>query len=352
MKRPQLGRAGAGALTVVACLLVVQAINSGAVPVKSVQFSSLAARAEAAHFGPPVAGQRVSSALPEATVAEKPQAQSVVPVGRSNIHLPILMYHYIRVVHDPRDQLGFNLSVTPEDFNRQLDWLAANGYHPVDFNDVRQYFAGQKPLPAKPIILTFDDGYRDFYTAAYPALRAHNFKAVSYVISGFVGGPNYMTWDMVRELDANGIEIGGHTFSHIDLTKASGGELHRQLVDSGGDLAQELGHPVVDFCYPAGKYNAAVAAAVQAAGYQTATTTEMGTVHSMGDRFTWSRVRVSGGEPLEKLIADLGPPEATLTLPPEPAYIRFPALQRVPLTYSYRPPQPLPTPLGDLPLFP
>jgi peptidoglycan/xylan/chitin deacetylase (PgdA/CDA1 family) len=347
MKRPHLGRAGAGALLVVACLLVAQAINSGAATVNSVQFSSLAARAEAAHFGPPLAVQRAPIVSPAAV-----PDQSVVPVGRSSIHLPILMFHYIRVVHDPRDQLGFNLSVTPDDFSRQLDWLAANGFHPIDFNDVRQYFAGQNPLPAKPIVLTFDDGYRDFYTNAYPILWAHHFKAVSYVISGYVGGPNYMTWDMVRELDAHGIEIGAHTFSHIDLTKASATELHRQLVDSEGDFVQELGHPVLDFCYPAGKYNSVVTAAVQAAGYQTATTTEMGTLHSMTDRFTWSRVRVSGGEQLEKLIADLGTSENTIKLPAEPAYIRFPALQRQPLTYSRPQPLPLPTPLGDLPLIP
>lgn len=339
-------------MIVAACLLVAQAINSGAAPVKSVQLSSLAARAQAAHFGSSIVAHRPRSVVPMAIVAEQPSTQSVVPLGRSSIHLPILMYHYIRVVHDPRDQLGYNLSVSPEDFNRQLDWLAANDYHPIDFNDVRQYFEGQKPLPSKPIILTFDDGYRDFYTTAYPALRAHNFKAVSYVISGFVGGPNYMTWDMVRELDANGIEIGAHTFSHIDLTKAPPGELHRQLVDSEGDFVQELGHPVVDFCYPAGKYNPAVASAVQAAGYQSATTTDMGTVHSMNDRFTWSRVRVSGGEPLEKLIGDIGASEATVALPVQPAYIRFPALQHAPLTYSYSRPQPLPTPLGDLPLVP
>src|SRR5919204_812085 len=106
MKRPHLGRAGAGALIVVACLLIAQAINSGAAPVKSVQLSSLAARAQAAHFGSSIAAHRPPSVVPVAIVPQQPSNQSVVPLGRSSIHLPILMYHYIRVVYDPRDQLG------------------------------------------------------------------------------------------------------------------------------------------------------------------------------------------------------------------------------------------------------
>ena len=355
MARPHLGRAGAGALLVIACMMVVQAINSGATSTSTAQVGSLAARARAVTTE--YVGSRLSAGV--AGVAQPPQLmpppqapREVVPVGRPSIQVPILMYHYIRVNPVPGDRLGFNLSVTPDDFNRQLDWLAANGYHPVDFQDLRQYYAGQEPLPAKPIVLTFDDGYRDMYTNAYPALRAHHFKAVSYVVTGFAGGPNYMTWDMIRELEANGIEIGAHTYSHLDLTKVSPDELHRQLVDSEGDFLAQLGHPVVDFCYPAGRFNAGVVAAVQAAGYQTATTTDPGTQHALGDRFTWSRVRVSGGEPLDQFVANLGPTEPAVKLPPPPAYLRSLALPRLPLVYAFPRPRLLPPAPDALRLLP
>ncbi len=305
MKRPVLGRAGAGALILVAVVAVAQACSAGAV------------RAHAQVIPPPAAAptHTTTPAAPLAR-AEMPQpepARPVVPVGRDTLRVPILMYHYIRVNPVPGDQLGFNLSVTPEDFRAQMDWLAANGFHPIDFEDLRAYFGGRAPLPAKPVILTFDDGYKDLYTTAYPVLRAHGFKAVAYVVLGFLGAPNNVNGDQVREMDAHGIQIGSHTVSHADLTKTNGGELEHQVRDARAGLEALLGHPVLDFCYPAGRYDGRVVAAVQSAGYDTATTTNSGVAHNLGDRYTWTRVRVSGGERLPDFIASLGDPEATVT---------------------------------------
>jgi peptidoglycan/xylan/chitin deacetylase (PgdA/CDA1 family) len=270
----------------------------------------------------------------EARPREGPHAANIVPGGRPAVRVPILMYHYIRVNPDPRDQLGFNLSVTPSDFAVQMDWLARNGYHPIDYDDLRAYLLGSAGLPERPIILTFDDGYRDMYTAAYPVLRAHRFKAVSYVVSGFVNSPVSVTSEQVLEMDANGIQIGSHTVSHADLTRLSGAGLWHEVYDSKVWLEALLGHPVLDFCYPSGRFNDAVVRAAQAAGYLTATTTQPGTVHSAADRFLWSRVRVDGGEPLERLVADLGPPEppvAATVPPPPPTPLHGPARKTVTL---------------------
>src|SRR5581483_10744436 len=150
MQRPVLGRAGAGALILVALLAVAQAMPASAAVATRGQVNG---RSTAA----------IHTELPHVrTFAELPKADPpapVVPLGRAALRVPILMYHYIRVNPVPGDQLGFNLSVTPDDFRAQMDWLAANGYHPVDFNDLRDYWAGRAPLPERPIILTFDDGY-------------------------------------------------------------------------------------------------------------------------------------------------------------------------------------------------
>ena len=91
------------------------------------------------------------------------------------------MYHYIRVNPDPYDRLGFALSVTPSDFAAQMDWLAANGYHTVTMQDLVQYLSGVHGLPSKPIVLTFDDGYADFYTTALPILRSHEFLSLIHI---------------------------------------------------------------------------------------------------------------------------------------------------------------------------
>jgi peptidoglycan/xylan/chitin deacetylase (PgdA/CDA1 family) len=279
---------------------------------------------------------------------------AVVPAGRSPVHVPILMYHYIRTNPDPRDRLGFNLSVTPDDFGRQMDWLAANGYHPIDLGDLRAYLLDRSVLPDRSVVLTFDDGYRDLYTAAYPVLRAHGFKAVSYVVSGFVGSPSSVTAAQVLEMDANGIEIGAHTVSHADLSRLAPADLRHEVVDSRASLEALLGHPVLDFCYPYGHLDAAVVSTVEAAGFLTATTTQPGADHSAGDRFAWTRVRVGGGESLEQFAADLGSPEASQVVAvsaPLPAALHGPS--RRPVTLPLLPPRGgprgAPAVLGPLP---
>ena len=263
-----------------------------------------------------------------------PQSVLQIPAGRSSLRLPILMYHYIRNNPNPRDSMGFNLSVTPDNFSAQMDWLAASGYNPIDFNDLRAYWRSGRALPSKPVVITLDDGYADLYSTAFPILKAHGFKAVAYVVSGFVGSSQNVNAAQVQEMDRNGIQIGAHTFSHVDLTKVSAAELQRQLVDSKASLEQILGRPVIDFCYPSGQFNSRVVAAVQAAGYDTATTTQMGVQHAEGDRLTWSRVRVSGGETISRLAADLGSEEPALQVmvPVAPRKVTYANLPRLPLS--------------------
>ncbi len=256
--------------------------------------------------------------LPVQATAPLPPANpdQVVPSGRAQVRVPILEYHYIRVNQDPRDRLGFNLSVTPADFTTQMDWLKASGYHPVDLNDLRAYFQQRTPLPARPVVLTFDDGYQDFFTTAFPTLLDHGFKAVTYVVPGFLDHPRYMTTDEVRAVDSAGMEVAAHTMHHVDLTKASGSELSLELQGSRSVLEQITGHAVLDFCYPSGKYNDTVVAATEHAGFQSATTEVPGTGHAWANRLTWTRVRVMGGERLDQFIASLGEPEPTATPSP------------------------------------
>jgi len=225
--------------------------------------------------------------------------------GPSAIRVPILMYHYIRLNPDPRDRLGFALSVTPSDFAAQMDWLARNGYHPITAEDLYAYLSGARGLPSRPVILSFDDGYADFFTAALPILRSHDFTAVSYVVSGFVGQSGYMTAGQVIESDRAGIEIGSHTVSHVNLATQSANGLVYQLTASKQALERLVGHPVVSFCYPSGRYNSSVASAVAVAGYHDATTTRFGSPHTASDRYQWGRVRVGGGESLGQFASDV-----------------------------------------------
>jgi peptidoglycan/xylan/chitin deacetylase (PgdA/CDA1 family) len=234
----------------------------------------------------------------------------VVPVGRQSITMPILTYHYVRQPPPmSADWMGYRLSVSPADFSAQMDWLATNHYHPVDFNDVRAYFAGKRPLPARPVVITLDDGYADLYTTAYPILRAHHFKAVAYIVTSFVGQPRYVTSAQLLEMDRRGIQIASHTVEHANIAgNASFYTALRQTTDSKRWLENLLDHPVVDFAYPSGKFNSQAIAALKQAGYDTAVTEMFSVEHSMGDRYTWTRVRVGGGESLSDFAASLGTP--------------------------------------------
>jgi peptidoglycan/xylan/chitin deacetylase (PgdA/CDA1 family) len=234
----------------------------------------------------------------------------VVPVGRQNITMPILTYHYVRQPPPmSADYMGYRLSVSPADFTTQMDWLAANHFHPVDFDDVRAYFAGKRPLPARPVVITVDDGYNDLYTTAYPILRAHHFKAVAYIVSSFVGQPRYVTANQVVEMDRHGIQIASHTIDHANIAgNASFGTAVRQVTESKRWLENLLGHPVVDFAYPSGKFNAQAIAALKQAGYDTAVTEMFSVDHSLNDRYTWTRVRVGGGMSLADFATNLGTP--------------------------------------------
>lgn len=239
----------------------------------------------------------------------------IVPLGYKTLAFPILMYHYIRKPPSPAaDLVGYNLSISPQDFQVQMDWLLHNGYHPVDFDDVRAYFAGSQPLPAKPVVITLDDGYADLYTAAYPILRAHGFKAVAYIVSGFVNEPRYVTSAQIVEMDRHGIEIGAHTVDHANLARAPLPSVMYQIVQSKRWLEALVGHPVIDFAYPSGRYNALVVGALEETGYSTAVTEQWSTLHSVDDRYVWARVRVSGGEKLATFIKYLGPTMPTVVV--------------------------------------
>lgn len=236
-------------------------------------------------------------------------AENSIPVTNEDSKVsvesvPILMYHYIRVVTDTNDTLGANLSVSPNIFSRQLDYLVANNYQTITLTQLRDGFAGSYKIDKtkKPIVITFDDGYDDAYTQAYPILKSHNMIGIFYIISGQIGQSERMTSQQIIDLDKNGMIIGSHTESHLDLTSVTSAELNNQLSDSKKTLEQLLKHQVSDFCYPAGKYNDGVALKVDDSGYSTAVTTKNGVANNDSDLFELPRIRMQNSTDLSKVL--------------------------------------------------
>jgi peptidoglycan/xylan/chitin deacetylase (PgdA/CDA1 family) len=214
------------------------------------------------------------------------------------------MYHYIRNNPVASDRLGYQLSVTPADFDAQLSWMKQHGFHTVNLGDVLNAARGAA-LPANPVVLTFDDGYADFATTAVPMLLSHGFTATVYVVPNFIGRPNYMTSDQLGWVSQQGMTVGAHTMDHVCLTKVPPAVAADQINRSRLTLQRWTGQPVSDFAYPYGRSNSQVAQFAAAAGFATAVITDGSSFHGTIDRVRWGRMRVGGGESLAAFASRL-----------------------------------------------
>lgn len=182
------------------------------------------------------------------------EAPILVPVSppAKKLLVPIFMYHHVS--NKPtRDLLDYTLTVTTTDFDAQLTWLQRQGYHSITQTELFDALYYGKALPAHPMILSFDDGYEDMYTDALPALLAHHYRGVFYIITGMIGG-SYMTWQQIRVLAQNGMQIASHTIHHVNVGQPPAWtSTQAELLLSKQTLETKLGQPVQFFCYPSGE---------------------------------------------------------------------------------------------------
>jgi peptidoglycan/xylan/chitin deacetylase (PgdA/CDA1 family) len=203
------------------------------------------------------------------------------------------MYH---VIAAPPATAAFpDLFVRPADFAGQMGWLARAGYHAVTLRQVYDYWSTGSPLPARPIVVSFDDGYLSQEAEALPVLQKLHWPGVLNLKVRALQSRYTMPPWRVRALIAGGWEIDAHTITHPDLTKVDDAQLVHEV--SGSRTAiQRAFHVRVDFfCYPSGRYDARVVAAVRRAGYLGATTTNYGLALPQ-DLYTLSRIRINGSD--------------------------------------------------------
>jgi peptidoglycan/xylan/chitin deacetylase (PgdA/CDA1 family) len=240
---------------------------------------------------------------PAAAVSSKGRRTQESGGGRSTAEpVPILMYH---VLGDAPAGAPFpDLFVKPADFAGQMRWLAGNGFHAVSLDAVWKHWHGTGTLPSHPVVVSFDDGYRSQYTNALPVLRSHRWPGVL----NLEVADTTKSWGtrprMVRAMIAAGWEVEAHTLTHPDLTRLDEAELRRQVAGSRTVIRRTYHVPVDFFCYPAGRYDARVVAAVRAAGYLGATTVDFGLARP-SELYTLKRVRVARGEGVSGLRSSL-----------------------------------------------
>lgn len=227
-----------------------------------------------------------------------------VSVQATNFRVPILTYHYIANNPNPKDRARDGLSVSPDKFEAQMQYLSQNGYTPVTLDTLYGIFNGQSPVSGKPVVLTFDDGYVDFYTNAFPILRRFGFHAVSFIPTGLMGGSYYMNWNQIKEIASTGlVTFEGHTVTHANLSSLNYEATLKQLIDSKNVLQANTGYPVNFVAYPNGSTNGSVQAAARQAGYAGGVGTWYG--KSWGGSMDMPRIKVSGAWNIHEFAARL-----------------------------------------------
>lgn len=221
------------------------------------------------------------------------------------------MYHRIAKVRAGEPQLTVDLTVDPADFARQMRWLADNDFTSITQRQLFDALMEGAPLPERPVLITFDDGYRGVATIAAPIMRRHGLTGTAYVITDRISkdpkaAPTWLTWGQIRALERRGWDIGSHTVSHADLTATPPDQVLRQLRQSRFALEKNLGQPVQWFCYPYGRVDPEVERLVRKAGYVLAVTTQPGDRLSAREPLLLPRVRVSYETGVRGLSAALG----------------------------------------------
>ena len=218
--------------------------------------------------------------------------------------VPILMYH---VISDPLPTSPYpDLYVPRAQFQDQMQALKAAGYTAVTLQEAWDSWHANGPLPRKPVVVSFDDGYRSHFANALPVLRALGWPGVLNLELKNIRPDYGLTDAQVRALLGADWEVDSHTIDHPDLTTVDAVRLRYEVSQSRAELKARFHIPVNFFCYPAGRFDAAAIAAVQAAGYLAATTTQPGLAQpAESDRFTLDRVRVNNGVSGSTLVGEL-----------------------------------------------
>jgi peptidoglycan/xylan/chitin deacetylase (PgdA/CDA1 family) len=220
----------------------------------------------------------------------------------------VRLLNYHQVGDFPKRPARRSLYCHAARFTAQMEYLRQGGFHVLTMDEAAARLRGERALPERAVVLTFDDGYENFYTHAFPVLARHRYGAIVYVLSGLIGQtarwyardgrdpPRLLGRDQIVELRRAGIEIGSHGVSHLKLAETESEQVREELVRSKSELEDLLGEEVRHFCYPYGSHNAAVVEAARAAGYATAVTNVRRAARRGDDLLALPRKVISHGD--------------------------------------------------------
>ncbi len=232
--------------------------------------------------------------------------------------IPILVYHSIMQSTNPKFK---PFAVPPALFAEQMAYLHERSYTPINVTQLARMLLQERfVLPERPVVITFDDGFADFFTNALPVLWQYNFTATLYIVTGFVDSTSrwlaregeairpMLTWDQISEINACGIECGGHSHWHPQLDTLPLTKARDEIVCCKKLLEDHLGQKVWSFAYPYGYHSAATKRLVQEAGYTSACAVKYAMSSTSADRFAMPRLRMGADTSIDALAALLASP--------------------------------------------
>ncbi len=248
--------------------------------------------------------EATSTLNPTAALTAQPTSTAFVtaPAATEFANVPILMYHHLNDLPSSATQLSLTWTVKPRDFEAQMNWLSQHGFHTITMAQLVGHLTHHQPLPAKPLIISFDDGWAEDYSVAFPILKRYNFIGVFFVYTHPLDKPEFLSWGQVEEMSGAGMDIEAHTLTHPHLRSLTPDAAAKEIGESKATLENRLGKPVVAFAYPFGEYNAAIIEMVKRAGYECAVTINSGYRQRADQIFQLHRTRVS----YQDMLQDLG----------------------------------------------
>ena len=203
--------------------------------------------------------------------------------------VPVLMYHKIDGAYKES-----KLSVSPESFERQMRFLVDHHYNIVSLDELSDLIRSKNPIPYKTVAVTFDDGYENNYTNAYAVLRRYGIPASIFVVVNKIGEQGYLTWEEIKEMASNGIDIGSHTLSECYLPDIEDPvRLKNEIFESRSIIQAEIPGEASFIAYCSGGFNERVRELVIEAGYKGACATNPGKDYPDDDIYAVKRLRIS-----------------------------------------------------------
>lgn len=233
-----------------------------------------------------------------------------------NTSLIVLCYHTITDKLAPLSQLGSyfnpdslksNFTISENSFQEQIQYLHQKGYHTISLNDLSGWLEGEKGLPSKSILITFDDGDKSVYEKAYPILKKYGFVGTLFIVTNFLDTNNMLSTKQVMEMINNGFSVGSHSVTHQSVAKLRNQPMRKEILGSKIGLEKLLNRKIDYFAYPFGYFTERVEKAIEEAGYKGAFTTIPGKNKKETNRFElrrWVVYKNTHMEDFIKLIED------------------------------------------------